>query len=63
MTQPLPREVSSPISETQSLVFSRVRLRCRKVLERLFRAQSAEVLESLVECWNRGDDIIVSFRW
>lgn len=58
MTQPLPRDASSPISETQSLVFSRVRLRCRKVLERLFRAQSAEVLESLVECWNRGDDII-----
>ncbi|KAG8913507.1 hypothetical protein FRC01_004504 [Tulasnella sp. 417] len=58
MTQPFPRDVSSPVSETQSLVFSRVRLRCRKVLERLFRAQSAEVLESLVECWNRGDDII-----
>lgn len=40
-----------PEAETILLIQSRTRLRCRKAMERLFRAQSAEVLESLIECW------------
>jgi hypothetical protein len=35
-----------------SLIFVKARTRCRKVLEHFFRLQSAEVLESVVECWN-----------
>ena len=40
-----------PEAETILLIQGRTRLRCRKAMERLFRAQSAEVLESLIECW------------
>ncbi|KAH7100146.1 Dopey, N-terminal-domain-containing protein [Auriculariales sp. MPI-PUGE-AT-0066] len=36
-----------------SLICSRSLSRCKRVLERLFRAQSMEVLESAVECWKR----------
>ena len=50
---------ASPTAESLALIYSRVRQRTRKVLERLFRAQSGEVLESLIECWNRTDEIIV----
>ncbi|KAG8881950.1 hypothetical protein FRB98_004046 [Tulasnella sp. 332] len=46
------------ISESYTLIFSRVRTRCKKVLERLFRVQSGEVLECLIECSRRSDDII-----
>ncbi|KAJ7742186.1 Dopey, N-terminal-domain-containing protein [Mycena olivaceomarginata] len=28
-------------------------IRCRRVLEHLFRVQSAEVFESIIDCWNR----------
>ncbi|KAG8901217.1 hypothetical protein FRB99_005472 [Tulasnella sp. 403] len=55
-----PTKQGTPILESLQLTYSRVRLRCRKVLERLFRAQSAEVLESLIECWSRYDDFIES---
>lgn len=53
---------SSSVSsnESYSLIFSRVRLRCRKALERLFRAQSGEVMECIVECWHGSDDASVS---
>lgn len=47
-----------PEAETILLIQGRTRLRCRKAMERLFRAQSAEVLESLIECW--FDDAPVS---
>ncbi|KAJ6623058.1 Dopey, N-terminal-domain-containing protein [Mycena sp. CBHHK59/15] len=39
--------------ETLSLIYTRTRLRCRRVLEHLFRVQSAEVFESIIDCWNR----------
>ncbi|TFK56468.1 hypothetical protein OE88DRAFT_1715528 [Heliocybe sulcata] len=38
---------------TLFLIFSRSRTRCRRVLEHLFRAQSSEVLESIVDCWSK----------
>ncbi|PCH34091.1 hypothetical protein WOLCODRAFT_61246 [Wolfiporia cocos MD-104 SS10] len=34
-------------------VYSKTRSRCRKVLEHLFRAHSTEVMECLVDCWQR----------
>ncbi|KAF8588312.1 hypothetical protein K439DRAFT_1629769 [Ramaria rubella] len=43
-----------PEAETLSLIFTRARIRGRKVLERFFRAQSSEVMESIIECWHRG---------
>ncbi|GBE77521.1 hypothetical protein SCP_0103960 [Sparassis crispa] len=39
--------------ESLSLIFTRTRTRCRRVLEHLFRAHSTEVLESIVDCWHR----------
>lgn len=50
---------SSPphaMDESISLTYGRARLRCRKVLERIFRVQSAEVLEIIVECWDKGEE-------
>jgi hypothetical protein len=50
------------IDESISLTYGRARLRCRKVFERIFRIQSAEVLEIIVECWDKGEDSVdVSF--
>ncbi len=40
--------------ESITLIYSRSRARCRRVLEHLFRAYSLEVLESIIECWARG---------
>ncbi|KAG5643542.1 hypothetical protein DXG03_000683 [Asterophora parasitica] len=39
--------------ESLSLVYNRTRIRCRRVLEHLFRVQSVEVFESIVDCWSR----------
>ncbi|KAJ6601434.1 Dopey, N-terminal-domain-containing protein [Mycena vulgaris] len=47
------REVWSSKDETLSVIYTRTRLRCRRVLEHLFRVQSAEVFESIIDCWNR----------
>ncbi|KAG9078206.1 hypothetical protein FS749_009829 [Ceratobasidium sp. UAMH 11750] len=44
------------MDESISLTYARARLRCRKVLERIFRVHSAEVLEIIVECWDKGED-------
>lgn len=56
---------SSPphaVDESISLTYGRARLRCRKVFERIFRVQSTEVLEIIVECWDKGEDsVVVSF--
>ncbi|KAJ8084790.1 hypothetical protein PM082_003567 [Marasmius tenuissimus] len=38
--------------ESLSLIYDRTRLRCRRALEHIFRVQSGEVFESIVECWN-----------
>jgi hypothetical protein len=42
-----------PKDESLSIIYNRTRLRCRRVLEHLFRVQSGEVFESIVDCWNR----------
>ncbi|KAG7099897.1 hypothetical protein E1B28_001698 [Marasmius oreades] len=38
--------------ESLSLIYNKTRLRCRRALEHIFRVQSGEVFESIVECWN-----------
>ena len=50
-TADLSHASSLAISESLSLISGRVRLRCSKVLERLFKEQNNEVFEFLVECW------------
>ncbi|KAJ7610904.1 Dopey, N-terminal-domain-containing protein [Roridomyces roridus] len=47
------RELWSPKDDSLSLVYTRTRLRCRRVLEHVFRVQSAEVFESIIDFWNR----------
>ncbi|KAJ7070662.1 Dopey, N-terminal-domain-containing protein [Mycena amicta] len=47
------RELWSSKDESLSMIYNRTRLRCRRVLEHLFRMQSAEVFESIIDCWNR----------
>src|ERR1700683_4624277 len=47
--------------DSLSMIYSRTRVRCRRVLEHLFRMQSAEVLESIIECWGR-DEVCYAFR-
>ncbi|KAG8710253.1 hypothetical protein FRC11_004702, partial [Ceratobasidium sp. 423] len=50
---------SSPphaIDESISLTYGRARMRCRKVFERIFRVQSTDVLEILVDCWDKGEN-------
>ncbi|TFK70447.1 hypothetical protein BDN72DRAFT_887964 [Pluteus cervinus] len=46
---------STPTSKDASLflIYNRTRNRCRRVLEHLFRVQSAEVFESIIDWWNR----------
>ena len=43
---------STPKYEMLSLVCTKTRTRCRRVLEHFFRLQPAEVLESIIDCWN-----------
>lgn len=50
-------EAESARDESLSMIFNRTRLRCRRALEHLFRVQSAEVFESIVECWNRDKPV------
>ncbi|KAF8215761.1 Dopey, N-terminal-domain-containing protein [Mycena galopus ATCC 62051] len=47
------RDIWSSKDDSLSLIYTRTRLRCRRVLEHLFRVQSAEVFESIMDCWNR----------
>ncbi|KAG5220330.1 Dopey, N-terminal-domain-containing protein [Salix suchowensis] len=53
-TQPTTR---SSKDDSLSLIFNRSRLRCRRVLEHFFRAQSAEVFESIIECWSKQSTV------
>lgn len=46
-------EVWSARDESLALIYTRTRARCRRVFEHLFRVQSAEVLELIIECWSR----------
>ena len=45
-------------TDAKSLVLeslaAKVRLRCRRALEKIYRSHSAEVVESLLECWQRS---------
>jgi len=45
--------VYSPKDDSLNLMFNRTRFRCRRVLEHLFRVQSGEVFESIVDWWSR----------
>lgn len=42
---------SPPYRSALASIAVRMRLRCMKTLEHLFKVQSSEVLESLIECW------------
>ncbi|KAK0466281.1 Dopey, N-terminal-domain-containing protein [Desarmillaria tabescens] len=53
-------EIRAPKDESTSLIYNRVRLRSRRVLEHLFRVQSSEVFEAIVDCWNRDTGITVA---
>ncbi|EPQ60111.1 hypothetical protein GLOTRDRAFT_101965 [Gloeophyllum trabeum ATCC 11539] len=44
----------SPKDHTLVVIYNRSRTRCRRVLEHIFRAQSSEVLESIVDCWSKN---------
>ncbi|KAJ3723564.1 Dopey, N-terminal-domain-containing protein [Lentinula guzmanii] len=46
-------EATTSRNESLALIYSRTRIRCRRVLEHIFRVQSAEVFESIVDCWDR----------
>ncbi|TFY81819.1 hypothetical protein EWM64_g2190 [Hericium alpestre] len=46
-------EAWTPSHESISLIFTKARLRCRRVFEHLFRVKSPEVMESIVDCWNK----------
>jgi hypothetical protein len=35
------------------MIYNRTRVRCRRALEHLFHVRPVEVLESIVDCWNR----------
>ncbi|KAJ3516253.1 hypothetical protein NLJ89_g1234 [Agrocybe chaxingu] len=50
----------SPKDDSFSLIYNRSRLRCRRVLEHLFRVQSAEVFESIIDWWSRDQTLSVS---
>lgn len=43
--------------ESLTMIFTRSRTRCRRVLETLFRAHTLEVMESIVDCWSRGGSV------
>ncbi|TRM61588.1 hypothetical protein BD626DRAFT_598473 [Schizophyllum amplum] len=48
-----PPEYPSSTDDALALIFSRTRLRCRRVLEHFYRVYPVEVFESVVECWSR----------
>ncbi|OCH88751.1 hypothetical protein OBBRIDRAFT_64803 [Obba rivulosa] len=52
LSNPTPKRWSSA-NESLSLIYARTRSRCRKVLEHLFRTHPNEVMESVVDCWQR----------
>lgn len=51
--------VVAPKDETLAMIYGRTRTRCRRVLEHLFRMQSAEVFESIIDWWSR--DLVIPF--
>ncbi|KAK0199079.1 Dopey, N-terminal-domain-containing protein [Armillaria mellea] len=53
-------ESRAPKDESASLIYNRVRLRSRRVLEHLFRVQSPEVFEAIVDCWNKDVGVVMA---
>ncbi|KAK0500731.1 Dopey, N-terminal-domain-containing protein [Armillaria luteobubalina] len=53
-------ETRAPKDESTSLIYNRVRLRSRRVLEHLFRVQSPEVFEAVVDCWNKDAGVVTA---
>ncbi|KIK97672.1 hypothetical protein PAXRUDRAFT_824668 [Paxillus rubicundulus Ve08.2h10] len=49
-TNPKPKR---PEDDSLSMIYSRTRSRCRRALEHLFRTYSTEVLETIINCWDR----------
>ena len=49
--------------DSLSMIYSRTRVRCRRVLEHLFRMQSAEVLESVIDCWSRESGVCFALHF
>ncbi|PPQ99509.1 hypothetical protein CVT24_005299 [Panaeolus cyanescens] len=47
----------SPRDDSMSLIYNRTRLRCRRILEHLFRVQSGEVFESIIDWWSRDSTL------
>lgn len=47
-------EVGSVRFEALTTLMTKVRSRCRKSLERLYRLHSGDVVEALVDCWEKG---------
>ena len=45
-------EESHPAYESLQHIFARTSSRCRKVLERLYRAHAFEVIESVIDYWH-----------
>ena len=43
--------------DSLSMIYTRTRMRSRRVLEHLFRVQSAEVLEGIIHCWGHEDGV------
>ncbi|ETW86774.1 hypothetical protein HETIRDRAFT_30556 [Heterobasidion irregulare TC 32-1] len=47
----------TPKDDSLSMICSKSRLRCRRVFEHFFRVQAPEVLESIIDCWNRDPSV------
>ncbi|KAA1471434.1 hypothetical protein DENSPDRAFT_893964 [Dentipellis sp. KUC8613] len=52
----------TPSHESLSMIFSKARVRCRRVFEHFFRVQSSEVLESIIDCWNKENTPLTAFE-
>ncbi|TFY67972.1 hypothetical protein EVG20_g3733 [Dentipellis fragilis] len=52
----------TPSYESLSMIFSKARVRCRRVFEHFFRVQSSEVLESIIDCWNKENAPLTAFE-
>jgi len=50
-----------PKDYTMAIIYNRTRLRCRRVLEHLFRVQSTEVFECIVDWWSRDQNVRFSY--
>lgn len=49
-------EIGSVHSDALASLMAKVRSRCRKSLERLYRLHSGDVVEALIDCWEASAD-------